>query len=55
LEASIVILATTIALAALTKVLQRKLIDKKKMHELQKQMKEDQKKFTEIEVKGKNG
>jgi uncharacterized membrane protein (DUF106 family) len=48
LEAAIVILLITIALAAITKVLQRKLIDKKKMQESQKKIKEDQKKFNEL-------
>jgi uncharacterized membrane protein (DUF106 family) len=55
LEPAIVILATTIALAALTKVLQRKLIDRKKMAEQQKKIKEDQKKFNELlKEAGKN-
>ncbi|MFA6268675.1 MAG: EMC3/TMCO1 family protein [archaeon] len=48
MEAAIVVLLITIALAAITKVLQRKLIDKKKMQELQKQIKDDQKKFNEL-------
>ena len=39
MEAAIVVLITTIALAVLTKVLQRKLIDKEKMAEYQKQIK----------------
>jgi len=48
LEPAIVILVTTIALATVTKILQRKLIDKKKMQEIQKKIKEDQKKFNEL-------
>jgi uncharacterized membrane protein (DUF106 family) len=48
LEPAIVILATTIVLAAITKVLQRKLIDRKKMLEMQKNIKEDQKKFNQL-------
>jgi len=48
LEPAIVVLATTIALAVLTKVLQRKLIDKEKMAEYQKKIKEDQARFKEL-------
>jgi uncharacterized membrane protein (DUF106 family) len=45
LEAALVIILVTIALATITKILQRKLIDRKKMLEYQKQIKEDQKGF----------
>jgi uncharacterized membrane protein (DUF106 family) len=48
LEPALVILATTITLAVVTKILQRKLIDKEKMKEYQKKIKEDQAKFKEL-------
>ena len=48
MEPAIVILVTTIALATVTKILQRKLIDRKKMQEIQKKIKDDQKKFKEL-------
>jgi uncharacterized membrane protein (DUF106 family) len=48
LEAAIVILATTIVLAAVTKVLQRKLIDKKEMKRYQDEAKEMQLRLKEL-------
>jgi uncharacterized membrane protein (DUF106 family) len=51
LEPALVILVITIILAGLTKVLQRKVIDRKKMKECQDQMKSDHKRFNEL-IKG---
>jgi uncharacterized membrane protein (DUF106 family) len=45
LEAAIVIFLATIALALISKILQRKLIDRKKMLEYQSSIKADQKRF----------
>ncbi|MFA6065435.1 MAG: EMC3/TMCO1 family protein [archaeon] len=48
MEPAIIIFCITVALAALSKVLQRKLIDKEKMKAFQTKIKEDQKKFNEL-------
>jgi len=45
LEPAIVILLTTIILAGLSKILQRKFIDKKKMKQMQEEIKQDNVKF----------
>jgi len=48
LEPAIIIFCITVALAALSKVLQRKLVDKEKMKAFQTKIKEDQKRFNEL-------
>jgi uncharacterized membrane protein (DUF106 family) len=45
LEPALVILLITVGLAIVSKVLQRKLVDQKKMREFQSKVKEDQKRF----------
>ncbi len=48
MEPAIIIFCITVALAALSKVLQRKLIDKEKMKAFQTKIKNDQKRFNEL-------
>lgn len=52
MESALPILAITFILAAVTKLLQRKLVDRKKLAELQRQVKEDQKRMKELKKEG---
>ncbi|MEI7961284.1 MAG: EMC3/TMCO1 family protein [archaeon] len=48
MEAIYVIILITLGLSALIRILQRKLVDRKKVKELQKQLKEDNKRYFEL-------
>lgn len=52
MDAAIIILGVTIALAVVVKLLQRKFIDQKKVKGLQKQLKEDNKKYMALLKEG---